>query len=92
MRYATVEEFVKETLADLCDVVLGRTGEIPLTATLSEYLQLDEIDIVELAMEAEEELGISVSDEDEEKLFDFDATVQTVIDLFTKLYQQSNPK
>ncbi len=50
-------------------------------------LGMDEIDIMDLVIEMEEKLNIDVSISDEETLDDESATVQTAIDLFTKLSQ-----
>jgi acyl carrier protein len=50
-----------------------RLGDVPLDASFSE-LNLDSLDVVELAMKAESEFGVSIPDED-------DAHLRTVADV-----------
>ncbi len=62
-------------------------GVVP-TAKLVD-LGIDDIDAIDIILTVEEELNISIDQEDEYELMEPGATVQTVIDLFTKLSQKS---
>lgn len=52
-------------------------------------LGCDEIDVMDIILTVEEDLDITIDTEDEEELMAPGATVQTAIDLFTKLSTKS---
>lgn len=68
-----IEEKVIEMIAE--ELGLSKE-EVKLEATFIEDLGADSLDVVELVMKMEEEFGISIPDEDAEKI----KTVQDAID------------
>jgi acyl carrier protein len=80
---------VRQTLADILPMQLKEIQ--PESVLAIEPLWCDQIDVMEWVCEVSDKLGIGVFAEEEELLNKPGATVQTAIDLFTKLYKQSNP-
>ncbi len=76
-------QFVKDNIQDILAI---DEGVVP-TAKLAD-LGMDEMDIVDLVVAAEDELGIEVGAADEGRLLE-GGTVQDAVDIFTKLLQQS---
>ena len=84
-----ITQIVKDSL--YCSTTVRVDDIRPDMKLVAPPLDCDELDIMELCCDAEEELDIDISVEDETSLQDPHTTVQTAIDLFAKLYnQQSN--
>ena len=67
--FETVRDIIVETLS--CDA-----GDVKLETNLIEDLEADSLEIVELSMALQESLGVTIEDEDLEKL----KTVRDILD------------
>ena len=67
--FETVRDIIVETLS--CDA-----GQVALETNLVEDLEADSLEIVELSMALQESLGVTIEDEDLEKL----KTVRDILD------------
>ena len=75
---STIESKVKAIIVDKLGV---EESQVTLEASLTADLNADSLDTVELIMEFEKEFGVSIPDEDTQKI----NTVQDVIDYIEKL-------
>ena len=73
----SVEDKVKSIIAEQLGV---ETSEVTATASFTDDLGADSLDIVELVMAFEEEFDIEIPDEDAEKI----AKVQDAVDYITQ--------
>lgn len=69
---ATTLERVQKIIAEKLDVAIE---EVTLEASIREDLDADSLDVVDLIMDLEDEFGLSISEEDAEKI----ATVQDIV-------------
>jgi len=74
---SSIDEKMKEIICEQLDV---SEADVVPTAAFVDDLGADSLDQVELIMAMEEEFGVSISDEDAEKI----ATVQDAIDYVKK--------
>lgn len=86
MYYDEVEDIVKRTIIDLLGV---EPEDVTSDANLIHDLGCDSLDIVELVIELEKVLSISIPDEVYEKTSDKVATVGFSIDIVKKLINGS---
>ena len=75
---SAIESKVKAIIVDKLGV---EESQVTLDASLTADLNADSLDTVELIMEFEKEFGVSIPDEDTQKI----NTVQDVIDYIEKL-------
>ena len=75
---SAIESKVKAIIVDKLGV---EESQVTLEASLTADLNADSLDTVELIMEFEKEFGVSIPDEDTQKI----NTVQDVIDYIEKL-------
>lgn len=66
-------------------------GRVTPDAQLDATLHLDEMDIMDIVWDVEERIDTVVPFSEEEKLYSTGTTVQNVIDLFTRLYNEQHP-
>lgn len=69
---ATTLERVQKIVSEKLDVAIE---EVTLEASIREDLDADSLDVVDLIMDLEDEFGLSISEEDAEKI----ATVQDIV-------------
>lgn len=86
-----MERDLKTYTLDLFSKSVGWDSvEGDLTKTLRGGLDMDDLDITLLILDAEDDLGIVVSEEEEDQLFGAVATVQTAIDIITASYRRGH--
>ena len=77
----TNEEIVKQVKDIIVDKLGVEESEVTETASFTNDLGADSLDVVELIMSLEDMYGISITDEDAAQLY----TVQKIVDYLEKL-------
>lgn len=86
-----IPQLVTNAIADLLFLDVEPDDIKPETPLADAPLFLDVIDIMYLVQEVSQKLVITVTFDEEDTLNAESATVQTAIDLFTKLYNAQHP-
>lgn len=82
---------VRAFVGDLVPVQVGLDQVKPETPLHGAPLFLDEMDVMGLVQELSEDLDIAVTFDEEDLLNTSTATIQTAIDLFTRLHAAQHP-